>query len=570
MTFGVPQWNPQTAAEAVKKHGSIRAAARAEGCGETALRKWYNRAVKAGIAPKLMPGQVSRDKMKKEFEERESPIIEGRVEELPELELPLPKSGVKRYLFTSVQNNTKVFEPFYENLLALADHYKARIFMARYFYIKQGLGARGDKADIVSKKQKEGQGEFWFDSRLIDKIEDRRVRIAPGLVWCGEFNTLPTAVNPLSGMETYTGRDTAIFPHSKMSMQSIVSLKHEPTKFNYTTGSITQRNYIQRKAGIKADFHHCYGALLVEVNSEGSWWVRQINADNTGRIYDLDLKVECGEVTSGHRVEAITWGDCHMIRLDEGVERAGWKADDSMTKVLRPRYQFLHDVLDFRSRNHHERKDPFKQLTRHVEREECVRSEVEYTLGKVLELSRIAHEAAGGDCQSVVVDSNHDRALERWLRESKWKTDPINMEFYLESALAKVRSIKERDATFHMIRHWANQMGANAPYITYLDEDESFLICEDSHGGIECGMHGHLGPNGSRGSINNFKKMGRKANIGHSHTAGIVEGIYQAGTSSELDLGYNVGPGSWSHSHIVTYPNGKRAIITMWRGKWRA
>ena len=83
-------------------------------------------------------------------------------------------------------------------------------------------------------------------------------------------------------------------------------------------------------------------------------------------------------------------------------------------------------------------------------------------------------------------------------------------------------------------------------------------------------MHGHLGANGARGGANGFAKMGRKANVGHSHSAGIHDGIYTAGTSSDLDLRYNSGPSSWSHSHIVTYPNGKRAIITIWKGRWRA
>jgi hypothetical protein len=64
--------------------------------------------------------------------------------------------------------------------------------------------------------------------------------------------------------------------------------------------------------------------------------------------------------------------------------------------------------------------------------------------------------------------------------------------------------------------------------------------------------------------------MGRKANIGHRHAPCIVDGVYQAGTHGELSPDWVRGPGSWSHSDIVTYENGKRAIITMTNGKWRA
>ena len=106
--------------------------------------------------------------------------------------------------------------------------------------------------------------------------------------------------------------------------------------------------------------------------------------------------------------------------------------------------------------------------------------------------------------------------------------------------------------------------------IQFLRRDESYVICPEKSGGIECAIHGHNGPDGARGSANSFARLGRKANIGHFHSAGIIDGVYVAGTSSQFNLGYNKGPSSWSHSHVVTYLNGKRAIVTMWDGKWRA
>ena len=99
----------------------------------------------------------------------------------------------------------------------------------------------------------------------------------------------------------------------------------------------------------------------------------------------------------------------------------------------------------------------------------------------------------------------------------------------------------------------------------FLEEDDSFIV----HG-IEQGLHGHRGPNGARGNAKGFRSIGRKVNIGHSHSAGIIDGVYVAGVSGLLDMDYNKGPSSWSHSHILTYTNGKRTIITMKNGKWRA
>jgi hypothetical protein len=106
--------------------------------------------------------------------------------------------------------------------------------------------------------------------------------------------------------------------------------------------------------------------------------------------------------------------------------------------------------------------------------------------------------------------------------------------------------------------------------LRFLREDESFVVCHSYAGGVENGMHGDLGPNGARGSIRAFARMGRRANVAHSHSAGIFNEVYQAGTSSMLDLGYNRGPSSWSHTHIVTYPEGTRSMVTLWKGRWRA
>jgi hypothetical protein len=73
-------------------------------------------------------------------------------------------------------------------------------------------------------------------------------------------------------------------------MKSVASVKSDPTKFNWTTGTVTLRNYIQKKAGQKAEFHHCYGALLVEVDSTGAWGVRQLLADEL-EVYDPERRL---------------------------------------------------------------------------------------------------------------------------------------------------------------------------------------------------------------------------------------------------------------------------------------
>jgi hypothetical protein len=111
------------------------------------------------------------------------------------------------------------------------------------------------------------------------------------------------------------------------------------------------------------------------------------------------------------------------------------------------------------------------------------------------------------------------------------------------------------------------EAGLKPGAVKFLLPDESFEVKE-----VECGMHGHLGPNGAFGSPSNLSKIGKKANTAHTHSAGIFHGLYVAGTSTKLtqDWDYTMGPSSWSWSHIVLYPNGQRTIVTLKNGKWRA
>lgn len=558
----LPRGAAEAAAALIAEHKTLRAAAAAAGLSYGAMHKRYTMAVELGLMTPLVPtAQQSREKAARTQIGKREPgpevIVRGRVRAPEPREKALPKKGgVKRYVLTCAQNNTPLFDAAWASLLTLANYYDAEIMVSRFTYDK----ATNGRSAKVGSRDASDTDDLWYDPRIAPFIADERVRLAPGLVWCGELNILPTAVRPLSGLETYTGRDSSVIPHVKLAMESVASGKYEATKFVYTTGTVTQRNYIQKKAGQKAEFHHCYGALLVEVDSSGSWWCRQLNADSEGVIFDLYTKFDGVDATEGYPVEAISWGDIHVGQMDEANEDACWGPGGMLDK-LRPSFQFLHDVLDFRARNHHERGNPHKAFERHVKGDGDVRAEVEKVREFIVNVS-------GPGMHTVIVDSNHDNAMTRWLREADYRTDPLNAVYFLQCQLAMYQAIRGGDRRFHLLE-WALDMGGR-PGVYFLRQDESFVICRDRNGGIECGMHGHLGPNGRRGSANAFARMGRKAIVGHAHTAGIVDGIYTAGTSSNLDLGYNAGPSSWSHSHVITFPNGKRQILTVWKGKWRA
>lgn len=513
--------------------------------------------------------QSARKKAERIIEEsgtrRKEQLVGGSYHGLETKRFPLPKRGtVKRYILTCAQNNTHVHSAAWESIKALAKHYDAEILVSRFAYNKNAY------AQIKSAKpdhDPDRHGAIWYDPELVGHFSDERIALAPALVWCGESNISPTAVRPLSGLESYTGRRSAVFPHVKVAMESVASGRFEDTKLLFTTGTVTQRNYIQRKAGLKAEFHHTYGGLLVEVNHKGRWYCRQLNASRLdGTIYDLDLRAKNGKVTGGHRVEAITFGDMHTSQLDSEVAQLGWGADGgSMINVLRPREVHLHDLVDFRARHHYDRGNCHVGFERFIEDDDSVQEELKKSVTLIHDIRR----SSDNNSRVVVVQSNHDNALTRWLREADYRQDPLNALIYLKCQKRMYESIADRDENFHLVGWVLYELGCPED-VRFLREDESYIICHDANDGIECGMHGHDGANGSRGAPMGFRKMGRKTNTGHTHSACIIEGVYVAGTSSKLSLGYTKGPSSWTHSHIITYENGKRAIITMYDGAWKA
>lgn len=469
----------------------------------------------------------------------------------------LPKPGeVKRYLLTSAQNNTKLHMPTWRALHTLANHYDAEIMISRFMYIhsqegsaKVGTGKRGSERSA------------WYTPEIESHVSDEYVQLAPGLVWCGHVNISPTAEDPLSGLDSYSGRASSIFPHAKCAMKSVPTVKRDKAKFMWTTGAVTLRNYIQRKAGLKGEFHHVYGALLAEVDSDGHWWVRQVSSDRRGWMYDLDIVAKPdGSVTKHAGVEAIGFGDIHEDEIDPMVRKLAW-GPGGMVDTLKPRFQFIHDVIDFGRRSHHNRRSRHKRFKYFVEGRESV-------LDEVAGVANFLKEAARPWSKLVIVRSNHDEHLERWLNETDWHEDMVNAEFHLELQTAMLKAIREGKELNAL--EWVCRKKFGVKGVRWLKGDESYIICKDASGGIDMGMHGDKGSHGARASLKQFARLGRKVVIFHSHHCGIYGPAWQGGTSSKLDLDYNSGPSAWSHTHVLVHKSGKRQMVTMFAGRWRA
>jgi len=476
----------------------------------------------------------------------DKPLASGTIED-PERHWKELKG--RRFIFTSAQNNTFIHDKFLKSIKHYAEFNDSEIVIGTFTYNK-------------SAYYRNGQYDIWYDPKITEYIHDEDCLINETLMWCGSLNIIPTAVNPLSGFESYVKSKSGIIPHAKLQLQSLPVGKFDDPRILYSTGTLTQRNYIEQKAGQKASFHHVYGALAVEIDDDGKWFARQLIADDdTGEFYDLEyLYTPEGVYEPERTVEGLQPGDIHSYKMSELAKAVLYASKGNIIDTLMPRYVLLNDVLDQAIRNHHNIKDPYFRFQMYCHGTESVEQELIQTTGTMEAMMREFNEL-------VVVQSNHDLALRRWLQEADYKTDPANALIFLKLQAAIYEAIERGDNGFDIFPYACELVNSKMSKVRFLKEDESFMLA----GEVESGQHGHNGNNGARGSVSAFRKQGKKHNKGHDHTASIFDGVYSAGACmTPEDSGYAKGGTTWSMSHILTYVNGKRCIITQRGDKWRA
>lgn len=489
----------------------------------------------------------------------EKPLAGGEVQSPDENRTRL--SG-RRFVLTSAQNNTYLHDDFWAGLVRFAECHDAQLLVSRFSYNKNAWRKASGLHELDQKDDAKAQNntDLWYDPRILPYVCDKQVKLADGLVFCGELDILPTTVYPLNGLQNYTGPNSGIVPHAKVHANSLATMKNEPAKFMYSTGTATLRNYIDRRAGQIATFHHTFAALYVEVDDDDNWFVRQLVADDNGVFYDLDRAYgpNWDRPASDFGDTLVTLGDIHIEKVDPLAVSGALE----MARFVNAAEVFVHDLSDFTARNHHNMHDPHFMVEQHYQGVQSVEN------GMIM-AARFLHGINNvlPDVRVNVIRSNHDQAFERWLKDLRGFQDPVNAPYWCywnTRVMYAKKEGRDYDVYADCLYDACEAIGSVFQNVHFVQEDESYIKND-----IEHGMHGHRGPNGARGNPRSFRQMGSKVNTAHTHSFGIIDGVWTAGTLSKLDLGYNSGPSSWSHSSIVTYPSGKRTIITQRGRKWR-
>jgi hypothetical protein len=114
-----------------------------------------------------------------------------------------------------------------------------------------------------------------------------------------------------------------------------------------------------------------------------------------------------------------------------------------------------------------------------------------------------------------VVESNHDYWIARWLQNADIRKDLTNATAFHRWNLAVHQAIEQGAENFSIFRHVLHEADPSGMEgVNFIPIGSSFEICKD-RGGIECGLHGHVGTNGSVRSTQNLTRVAIKINKGH-------------------------------------------------------
>jgi hypothetical protein len=443
----------------------------------------------------------------------------------------------KYVLVTWAQNDTPVHEGLISNMEAYAKF----------------LG--GASIHVIAGRYKNPTSVFtdekhdtWSD-RIMQYLDAGRHNIHRYMSVMSDVKIQPTAVNPLSGMQSMSKGNSCIFGHPKVHMETIPVLEGHAPKMMLTTGSVTVDNYTDSKSGKIGEFYHTLGFCIIEIKDKETFFVRQVTSDDNGNFNDLYFNVTKGNVSRIKTLDTAVLGDIHYGNHDQGVIDGTF---DILLKKIKPKNLVLHDVFDGYSISHHEINNPFAQYEKEITNTNSLKLEIDNLLEFFKRVRKDKFE------NIVVARANHDDFIDRWLISTDWRktVTPKNSIEYMEYSLAILRGeAKNGIIPWILAKHF--------PEVMAFGRNDSYTSM-----GWELAQHGDRGTNGSRGSLLQFRKLNTKIIVGHYHSPGRKDGALAVGTSTLLRLPYNIGPSSWMHSHVIVHHDGKAQHINFINGEF--
>jgi len=390
-----------------------------------------------------------------------------------------------------------------------------------------------------------------IDKRLKDAIIVTQDMHLNSNLYLNAIQIQAKQINPLTGLRRFAqDRGSFIAPSPKQFLLTAPRSQQKIPHIQITTGAITDSNYDSKFYNSKrtakiADMDHVIGGVVVELCKKGRFHIRHVQIDKKGIL--VDLGIAWGPTSQEFvRADAVILGDRHNGALNKACNTA----TNRLLDTLKPHKTFVHDLCDFASISYHDRNKLSQRYRSYLAGRSLLKNELKLSVRDIENLASRSDEV-------LVVKSNHDEWLDKWIDTGAFVQDATNIDISVDVLKAK---LNDQDA----LKTGLKLCGLDAKNVSFLTRDSDVRV-----GPFLCSAHGDLGVSGTKpGGPQGLERAFGSGVFGHSHTVHVWRGILQVGTSSDLKLSYNPGLVSWMHAHAAVWKTGHWQMYLIIDGKF--
>lgn len=433
-------------------------------------------------------------------------------------------SKEKIYIITCAQNNTPAHKELFNNILRYMDYIKQEMKREVELLVVP-IRYKNPTSVFIDKEY-----ERW-DPVLLPYLIANDVSLNNEFVLLGSVKIQPTAVNPLQNVYQLGRGKSIIVGHTK---QHLVCFNNGVnTSKAFTSGSITIENYTDSKTGKRGEFTHSLGFVIVDGNK-----ARYVSATKNGSFIDVNIEVTRDNIKKTSEIEGIVLGDIHFGSENDKK----YKMTKEIIKNINPKYIVLHDVFDGKTISPYRQKSLI-ELSMLKNSKMRLKDELDLVCKRLVSLSDEFKNS-----KVLIVKSNHDEFLDRWINNKLSDIDIDELYEYSELVIALLENKQKED----VLSVYFNKKYKRGN-VVFLKRTDFMKIA-----GWLVSIHGDIGINGKKASISSFSKVASKIIIGHFHTPYRKDNIAAVGALQDQSIiTYSKGLQTWDTAHVIIYKNGK-------------
>ncbi len=358
-------------------------------------------------------------------------------------------------------------------------------------------------------------------------------------------------------------RKSVVFPATKQRLvPSPKNLGEKSPRLILSTGCCTFPNYNgSNDRGDRAFRDHTLGCAVIDIIDDKTYLARLAKANSKGTLFDLGIKYVPDRDPQKADAIALVVGDFHIpFHHQKSLE-----ATIEMANLLGVKEVITGDVIDFVTIVHHEWDNALRSMD--LDNIGLTRLQDESKIGYDV-VKYVAERIA--PAKLTLTHGNHDDFVFKYLasgRHFRGGESKLNGRF-CQRVMEKMDYGKISTTTIQEFRSMRediitdttrpNVLKACLESIGPIPSNVSFLGLGSDHRlwGVQTGAHGHKGPRGTRGNLNNLIYGFGKTIIGHTHQLEEKDGSISVSTISH-PLEYERGqPSMLVRGNAVIYNGG--------------